>query len=68
METQNKQIQQHLESGRTITPLDALNLYGCLRLSARIFELRSKGLPVSMRLVCTERNKHVAQYYISHDA
>lgn len=40
--TQTIQIRQHLESGKGITPIEALNLYGCFRLGARIWELRHK--------------------------
>ena len=40
METQNQLIRQHLESGKTIAPLEALNRYDCLRLGARIYELK----------------------------
>lgn len=41
--TQNNAILDHLKSGRRITPLEALDLYGCLRLGARIYELRRAG-------------------------
>ena len=46
MESQTRLILAYLESGRSITPLDALNLFGCFRLSARIFELREKGFEI----------------------
>lgn len=42
-QTQKEAILRHLQSGRTITPLEALNLYGCFRLGARIWELRDEG-------------------------
>jgi hypothetical protein len=38
--SQTKQILEHLEKGNTISPIDALNMFGCLRLGARIYELR----------------------------
>lgn len=37
--SQNKAILQHLQKGNSITPLEALHLFGCLRLSARIHDL-----------------------------
>lgn len=37
--SQNKAILQHLQKGHSITPLEALHLYGCFRLSARIYDL-----------------------------
>ena len=41
--SQNAQILAWLESGRTLTTLQALELFGCIRLGARISELRSRG-------------------------
>jgi hypothetical protein len=45
--TQNKQILHYLKTGKSITPLEALYQFGCLRLSARIFELKEKGWPIT---------------------
>jgi hypothetical protein len=44
--TQTEMIRAHLESGREITPIDALEHYGCFRLAARINDLRRAGLPI----------------------
>ena len=44
--TQTEMIRAHLQSGRDLTPIDALNHYGCFRLAARIKELRNQGLPI----------------------
>ena len=44
--TQTEMIRAHLQSGRDLTPIDALNYYGCFRLAARIKELRNQGLPI----------------------
>ena len=41
--TQEKQILQHLQKYGEITPLEALSLYGCFRLGARIWDLRREG-------------------------
>jgi len=38
--TQKKQVLAHLQTGKSITPLEALNLFGAFRLGAIIFELR----------------------------
>ena len=48
--TQTEAILAHLKSGKTITPMDALNLYGCMRLGARIFDIRAMGYNVFMEL------------------
>ena len=42
-ESQNKQILEYLKIGNKITSLEALNTFGCFRLSSRIFDLRQKG-------------------------
>ena len=45
--TQTKSILEHMKS-RPISPREALRLYGCMRLSARIHDLRSEGNHISM--------------------
>lgn len=42
-ESQKQQILEHLKKHGGITPLDALERYGCLRLGARICDLRREG-------------------------
>lgn len=65
MESQNKQIRAHLESGKSITALEALSLYGCLRLSGRIYDLtHDEGMDIHSEMV--KRNgKRVAEYSLS---
>jgi len=46
MKTQNEKIKAYLNKGKSITPLDALNKFGCFRLSARIKNLRDEGLNI----------------------
>jgi hypothetical protein len=59
--TQTEQIRAHLVSGRDITPLEALDQYGCFRLAARVADLRAEGLDV--QTVTEERNgKRYARY------
>ena len=44
VQSQNQKILQYLKKHpKGITPLEALNLCGCLRLSARIFDLKEAG-------------------------
>lgn len=61
-DTQNKQIKAHLLSGKSLTPLEALNLYGCFRLAARIHQLKDQGLDVDKIMVDVGRKK-VAMYF-----
>lgn len=37
--TQSNQILEYMRQGNSITPLEALNLFGCMRLGARIYDL-----------------------------
>lgn len=45
-DAQNKMIAAHLKSGKTITALEALQKFGCLRLAARIADLRKLGMKI----------------------
>jgi hypothetical protein len=61
--TQNDAIKQHLLSGKPITPLDALQKYGCFRLAARIDDLRKAGL--NIETLTEKRNgKQYASYVL----
>jgi hypothetical protein len=51
MESQNNRIKAHLLSGKSITGLDALYLYGCFRLSGRIYDLKQQGLKIKTEMV-----------------
>jgi Helix-turn-helix domain len=37
-----KEIEKHLLAGNSITPLEALQMFGCFRLGAVIYRLRKK--------------------------
>lgn len=37
---QSQSILEHLKQGNSITPIEALNKFGCFRLGARIFDLK----------------------------
>ena len=39
-QSQTSQILSALKNGETLTPLDALNRFGCFRIGARVWELR----------------------------
>ena len=43
---QAKMIAEHLKAGNMITALEAFQKFGCLRLAARIADLRSEGLKI----------------------
>ena len=60
--TQKSIVRQHLLDGNSITPLEAFNLCGSLRLSAIIFKLREEGLPIVTEKLQVSPRKRVAQY------
>lgn len=62
-ESQNALIKGWLLNGYSITPMEALNMFGCFRLSARIANLRDEGLAVVTDMV-TINDKRVARYYL----
>ena len=41
--SQSKEVLKHLQVHKTITSMEAINLYGATRLSAIIFDLRKAG-------------------------
>lgn len=51
-------IEQHLRSGKTITPIEALDLYGCFRLGARIWDLKDQGLDIATEIVNNGRKRY----------
>ena len=64
-ESQLAIIRQHLLKGHTITPLEALALCGCLRLSAIIYRLRhDEMIPICKDQPEIEAGKPYARYWI----
>jgi len=63
--SQRDLILKHMTDRGPITPIDALHLYGCLRLAARIFELRRDGHKIAMETVTSPSSKvHWARYWL----
>ena len=61
--TQNQKIKSYLEQGKTITPLQALNKFGCFRLAARVNDLRKEGLNIATKII-TKNGKSYASYWL----
>jgi len=51
METQNVRIRKYLESGKSLTKLEALYQFGCFSLSSRMSNLKKAGLKFDSKLV-----------------
>lgn len=44
--TQCERIVKYIEENGSITQLDALREFGCMRLASRVSELRKAGIPI----------------------
>lgn len=66
--SQRRQIFFHLLYGYRITGIGALTLFGCMRLGARIFELKELGIPIEDRFITVVgkngKTKRVKEYWI----
>ncbi len=69
--TQAEKVLRHLKTVGKITPMDAIREYGCLRLGARICDLRRAGYPIRSRIVTGENRfgepTHYAEYSLEAD-
>ena len=63
-QSQADQILNHMQQGKPITPIDALNLFGCFRLGARIHELKKSGYPIVTETV-NRNGKQFARYSLA---
>lgn len=66
-ETQADKIEAFLLAGNTLTALSALERFRCLRVGARCWDLRQKGINVQSRIVETPSGKHIAEYFVPRD-
>lgn len=59
--SQEQAILAHLERGHTITPQEALLMFGCFRLAARVRDLKNRGYAISCEKV-EANGKRFARY------
>lgn len=60
-DTQTTTILRALREGRKLSPLEALREFGCMRLGARIWDLKQAGYPIE-RSWGTDGEKRWAEY------
>lgn len=60
--TQCDRILADLQAGHALTALEALQRHQCLRLAARIDELRQQGHAIAAEKIKTPSGAHVASY------
>lgn len=56
---QCEKILAYIQEHGSITPMEALNYCGCMRLSARIHDLRAMGHDIKMELVTVKSKSGV---------
>lgn len=55
-------IKAYMENGNTITSLEALRLFGCMRLASRICDLRDRGCNIKAEKIALPNGKFVTRY------
>lgn len=65
--TQKDKVRAVLESGKAITPLEALTKFGAFRLSAIIFNLKEDGLKIKTNMIDGVNNRY-AEYVLDTDS
>lgn len=68
--SQELEILSHIKRTGSITPLEALNEYGCMRLAARIFDLRSRGhniVSIEKNVMTPNGRKKWAEYRLGNE-
>jgi hypothetical protein len=63
---QNARILAHLQAGRTITALEALEWFKCFRLASRVCDLRKAGTMCRSEPSRRTAVKSVAQYFLNN--
>tara|TARA_R110002096_G_scaffold54020_3_gene139796 strand:+ start:819 stop:1016 length:198 start_codon:yes stop_codon:yes gene_type:complete len=60
--SQKSVILKHLKTGKSISPLKALGLYGCYRLASRVNDLRKDGHNIETMIQADGTGRNYAQY------
>lgn len=63
MKSQSQKILRALQSGKPLTPIEALRRFGCLRLAARINDLKAEGHKIQSRIMA-RNGKRFAAYWM----
>jgi len=60
--SQCDRIANYMKAGYSITSLEALHLFGCMRLASRICDLRERGYKINTCRIKTSTGKYVTEY------
>ncbi|MDD0824633.1 helix-turn-helix domain-containing protein [Mannheimia sp. AT1] len=66
-QSQNARILAHLKNGGRVTSLTSLKDFNCLRLSARIKDLRDRGHNIQSEPITLPDGKRVSQYFMEFE-
>lgn len=64
--TQKEAILSYLQKGKSVTPMNALQLFGCFRLSSIIHKLRNEGYKIATKNVKFKSRFGFAGMYASY--
>lgn len=64
--TQSQQIKTYLSKGNTLTGMEALHMFKCFRLPARVFELNEQGMNIKSEMIYFNK-KRFARYFIDKE-
>lgn len=63
-DSQNRAILAYLKSGKRLTQLMALDLFGCMRLPSRIHDIKKAGIDIKDQFIVLTSGKRVKEYWI----
>ena len=60
--SQKSQILAYLRTGKSLTQMEALHMFGCFRLASRINDLRNDGWGIKSESIKLDNGKIVSSY------
>ena len=64
-DSQKMAILDYLKAGNRITPLEALDLFKCMRLGGRIYDIKQDGFTIEKKMIKVGSGKYVAEYMLA---
>ncbi len=62
--SQTRAILSYLKSGHRLTQLQAIDMFGCMRLPSRIHDIEKLGIVVNRQFIKLLSGKRVKEYWI----
>lgn len=62
--SQQIDLYNHVMTGKRITGLQAITLYGCIGYSQRFGELKQHGIPIQSQFIKLPNGKRVKEYWL----